>query len=175
MARPTKHQARYKNVGRPSKMTDEVVGKLKQAAALDASVEEMCFYAGIHKDTYYEWMRKNPQLSDEIEALRNKPILKARETVIGGLDKDPHFALSYLERKRKNEFSTKSITEHQGQVAIGGPITEEQRKIAEKYEEELRDSFIAGPKTPPPLQAQTPVAAPATAATVVEVIPTKNI
>lgn len=93
------------------KMTEETVGKLRQAFAIDATVEEACFYAGINKTTYYEWIKANVELSNELEGLRHTPVLTARQTVITALKTDPDMALKYLERKRKSEFSTKTETD----------------------------------------------------------------
>ncbi|MDD5068076.1 MAG: hypothetical protein PHN89_00545 [Candidatus Pacebacteria bacterium] len=91
--------------GRPSKMTPEVVKKLEEAFSIGASVSEACFYADISRETYYQWIKNNPELADRFEALKNKPILKARQTVVKALETDPDIALKYLERKRKDEFS----------------------------------------------------------------------
>ncbi len=93
-----------KNVGRPSKIDNDTVRKLELTASLDCTISEMCFYADISRDTYYNWMKKDKELSDRLTALRNKPILKARQEVIKGLDGNPEFALKYLERKLPDEF-----------------------------------------------------------------------
>lgn len=93
--------------GRPTIMTKQTIGKLEQAFAFDATVREACFYADIHPDTYYDYIKKHPDFSDRCEALRNKPILKARETVVRAISTNPDIAFKYLERKRKDEFSTR--------------------------------------------------------------------
>lgn len=98
-------------VGRPSEMTDQKVKKLEEVFALDGTVEEACFFANISKQTYYNWLEKCPELVDRFEAMRQTPILKARRTVVKALD-NPNIALSYLERKKKNEFSTRQEMEH---------------------------------------------------------------
>lgn|SRR3990167_2408716 len=90
-------------VGRPTVDTPEVRRKIEEATALDASIEEVAFYAGIHKDTYYQIIKKDKEFSDRLDALRNRPVLKARQTVVKSLD-DPNQAFKYLEKKRKKEF-----------------------------------------------------------------------
>lgn len=90
--------------GRPTKFTDEVIRKIEEVAALDGTVKEMAFYAGIHFDSIYAWMKDNPEFSERIAALREKPVLKARQAVVRSLD-DPDRAFRYLERKKKNEFA----------------------------------------------------------------------
>ncbi len=89
--------------GRPTKLDDEVRRKIEEAAALDASVEEIAFYAGVHRATLHRWLQDDEELRDRIQELRERPILKARQTITKALD-DPNYAFKYLEKKRKAEF-----------------------------------------------------------------------
>lgn len=104
MGRPTKHQVRYRNSGRPTVITPEAILKLEQAFAIDASVEEACAFAGISRAPFYQWLSKNPEYKDRIETLRQQPVLKARNTVVSSLN-DVHSAQWYLARKKKSEFA----------------------------------------------------------------------
>ena len=104
LARPN---GSYENVGRPTKMTDETIMKLEQAFAIDATVEEACSYADISRNTFYVWLKENPEYQDRIDELRQRPILKARQTVVKSLE-TPEGARWYMERKRKNEFAQRS-------------------------------------------------------------------
>lgn len=97
--------------GRPTKINQETVRKLEMTASLDCTVSEMCFYADISRDTYYRWMKENKELSDRLTGLRNRPILKARQEVIKGLEGNPEFALKYLERKLPGEFGIRQKIE----------------------------------------------------------------
>ena len=109
--------------GRPSKKNADLVGKLEYAFSIGSSIPEACFYAGIHKDTYYEWVKKDPKLSDRFEALREKPIFEARETVVKGIRRNPELALKFLERKLKGEFSLRSeLTGKDGEQLVPTPI-----------------------------------------------------
>lgn len=92
-------------MARPSKLTKTVVKKLEDAFVLGANVEEACFNAGISKQTYYNWQDENEELFDRFEQLKLSPVLKARRTVVEALETDHRFALKYLERKKKDEFS----------------------------------------------------------------------
>jgi hypothetical protein len=89
--------------GRPTVMTEEVLRKIEEVAALDGSVAEMAYYAGIHVDTIYAKMASDKAFSERIAALRERPVLKARQTIVKSLD-DPNHAFKYLEKKRKKEF-----------------------------------------------------------------------
>ncbi len=91
------------DVGRPTVMTDEVIRKIEEVAALDGSVGEMAYYAGIHPDTIYKKLKEDKDFSDRITALRERPVLKARQTIVKALE-DPNHAFKYVEKKRKKEF-----------------------------------------------------------------------
>lgn len=97
------------------KRTEQTLTLLRQAAAIDCTWAECAFYAGISEKTLYEWFadgEKGKKLREELDALRNKPVLKARQEVVKGLNNNPEFSLKYLERKRKAEFSLRQ--EHTG-------------------------------------------------------------
>lgn len=102
MARPTKKNPEGKQ--KSPKLTEDTIRKLEEAFSIDASVKEACYYADISTDTFYRWIKKYPKLSYKLERLREKPVLKARQTVVRSLDQ-PDYAFKYLERKKKDEFS----------------------------------------------------------------------
>lgn len=93
--------------GRPTIMTEQVIGKLEQAFAYDCTIGEACFYAGINPDTYHEYVKRTPEFAERVKALRNTPVMAARQKVIDDIKTDTDTAKWYLERKFKNEFSTK--------------------------------------------------------------------
>lgn len=100
-------------MARPQEWNDEIVKKLEEVFALDGTISEACFYAGITRQTYYNHVKEDAEegttekeLFDRFEALRERPILKARQTIIKGLDQ-PENAKWYLERKRKTEFASR--------------------------------------------------------------------
>jgi len=116
--------------GRPTKMTPEVVTKLEEVFALDGTVEEACFYAGISRNAYYEWIKAKPELNDRFEELRQRPFLKARQTIVKNLDQPEH-AKWYMERKKKLEFAGRSeLTGADGKDLMKDlPTEEEQLKL----------------------------------------------
>jgi hypothetical protein len=107
--------------GRPTKMTPEVVTKLEEVFALDGTVEEACFYAGISRNAYYEWIKAKPELNDRFEELRQRPFLKARQTIVKNLDQPEH-AKWYMERKKKNEFAQRTEMTGEGGKDLPTPI-----------------------------------------------------
>lgn len=95
-----------KKVGRPTKITPNVLAKLREAFLFGATKLEACAYSEIAPSTLYEYIKINPEFSDTIAEWQEYPILKAKKTIVDSLDnaKDAQW---YLERKRKDEFSTK--------------------------------------------------------------------
>ena len=99
-------------MARPTKMTEAVLGKLEQAFAYGASDKEASFYAGINPDTMYEYQKTHPEFTERKEALKQRPVLDARQKVVGDIKNDVRVAQWYLERKAKDEFAVRQ--EHTG-------------------------------------------------------------
>ena len=83
-----------------------IMPKLEHAFSIGANITEACIYAGINRNTYYDWCKRYPRLSDKFDGLRMTPILEAKETIAKSL-KDTKDAQWYAERKIKSEFSTR--------------------------------------------------------------------
>lgn len=92
-------------LGRPTVMTEAVLGKLEQAFAYGSTDKEACFYAGINQDTMYEYQKLHPEFTERKEALKGSLILEARQKVAIDIKNDTKVAQWYLERKVKSEFS----------------------------------------------------------------------
>ena len=90
--------------GRPTIMTSETIHKLEEVFAIGGSDREACFYADISMGALYLYQDKHPEFIERKEALKERPILKARQTVVKALD-NPVDAQWYLTRKRKSEFA----------------------------------------------------------------------
>jgi hypothetical protein len=86
-------------MGRPPKITDEVVKLLEDAFKLDAPVTEACQYAGISRTAYYDYTKSHPEFLDRLERLKSMTRFKIRGKVISKALKDPNFGLSYLKLK----------------------------------------------------------------------------
>jgi len=97
--------------GRPPAMTPETIAKLEEAFALGCTDREACLWADIATATLYKWQVKNPDFTERKAQLKETPILKARQSVIGALKDDPKLALAYLERRAKSEFSLRTETD----------------------------------------------------------------
>lgn len=94
-------------MARPTVMTANVIKKIEEAFALGCTDLEASLYANIAPATLCNHQDKNPAFLEQKEQLKMNPILKARKTVVESLD-NPDLALKFLERKKKDEFSTRS-------------------------------------------------------------------
>lgn len=110
MARPTKKNPEGAQIS--PKRSPEALLKLEQAFSLGCSDPEACFYAGIAPSTYYLWCKDEPEISERLKALKNKPILLARQKVVDDIKENVDTAKWYLERKCKNEFTTRTENTH---------------------------------------------------------------
>lgn len=110
-----KNKEDYLKVGRPETITPEIEAVLFEAFAIGCSDAEAILYAekrlsttespiSIANSVFYSHQDRHPEFLDKKKRLKENPTLKARNAVVAHLD-DPEFALKYLERKRKAEFS----------------------------------------------------------------------
>jgi len=89
------------------KPENEVLTKLQLVWSLDGSDSEAAFYADISIASLSRYLASHPKVAERKQLLRQKPILKARMALANAIDAgDGNLALKYLERKRKQEFST---------------------------------------------------------------------
>lgn len=85
------------------KWSDETEQKFREAFSIGADITAAAYYAGVDRQTYYDWCKKHPGFKEEMERLREKPVLKAYQTIAKDLDK-VDTAKWYLTKKRKAEF-----------------------------------------------------------------------
>lgn len=88
--------------GRPTIITEAVLQKLEEAFSLGCTDKEACVLADIAPSTLYNYQEANPEFLERKEQLKEKPILKARKTVVDSLEGDVNSAWKYLERKDKS-------------------------------------------------------------------------
>ena len=95
-----------KTVGRPEKITPDVVKKLKQIFMYDGTVEEACLYAWISKVTYYAKIKKDVNFLNEMNQARLFPYITAKKTLIKSMESDNEAiaqkgAVEFLKRRDK--------------------------------------------------------------------------
>ena len=95
-------------MARPTVMTPGVIEKLEYAFSLGCSDNEACLHANIAPATLYKYQDENPKFTERKHLLKDSPIFLARQSVLKGIKSDPDLALKFLERRKKDEFSTKT-------------------------------------------------------------------
>lgn len=114
---------RKSNAGRKSKMTKDVLVKLEDAFTNSFSDEQSCAYAGISVDVLYRYQKRHEQFRKRKEALKMRPDIKAKQTIVSNLGNSID-AWRWLER-RDPEFKPTSKLEHSGSVELNpGPAIE---------------------------------------------------
>jgi hypothetical protein len=108
-------------MGRPTVVTPEVLAKLEQAFGMGCSDKEACLYADISMDALYNHQNRNPHFAEWKAILKEKPVLKARNTVVTSLN-DPENAKWYLERKTHGEFNARQALELTGSKMKKPPL-----------------------------------------------------
>lgn len=93
------------------KLTADVIKLLNEGFLCGLSVSQCCIYAGISRDTYYEWLKKRPDLALKFERAKLNPFLAAKRTIMQNMG-NPDVAKWWLERKSPDEFSTKQEVDH---------------------------------------------------------------
>ena len=101
-----KPKSEHKPVGRPSKMTPEVVTKLEYAFAKSFTDEQACQHVDISRECLNNYCIANPEFRDKKESLKRNLTLKAKMNVVESIESGEISSSKWwLERKNKEEFS----------------------------------------------------------------------
>ena len=95
-------------VGRPRAIGEKELQKLEEAFKIGCNNREACFYADVAESTFYDFLKEYPDFSEKIDIWKSYEKIQARLVVHNALKRnDRDMAKWYLERKAKDEFSTK--------------------------------------------------------------------
>lgn len=101
--------------GRPSKMTEATLQKLEHGFAQGLTDREACLYAGVCLSTLYNYCNLHPDFLEQKELLKEQPKIAAKFVVVQAIESgDLKAAQWYLERRAKDEFSTKQEVDSYG-------------------------------------------------------------
>ena len=103
---------RKKKSGPKPKITPELLQKLEDAFSNGYNDREALFYAEIPSSTFYLWQTRHPKFLERKEALKLRPNMAAKKTVVASLG-DVNTAKWYLEKKDQ-EFKPVNKIEHSG-------------------------------------------------------------
>lgn len=139
MGRKTKHAKRYENVGRPTVFTPDVLHKLNDAFMNAFSDRMACLYAGISERALYDYCEANPEFAQRKEVLKDTPNLVAQKTLVGDLTNTS--GARWWAEKKMPEFMPKTKITHDGKIETNPEQSAAARAIADKYEQDLRQSI----------------------------------
>lgn len=95
--------------GKPSVMTPKMIEKFKEAFVMWFSDREACLYCQVNPSTFYEYCSNHKDFAELKELLKEQPKMNAKAVVAKKISEwDDYNSRWYLERKAKDEFSTKS-------------------------------------------------------------------
>ena len=121
--------------GRPTVMTAETLQKLEYGFARSLTDTECCDFAGITPSTLYNYCNKNPEFSEKKELLKHRPKINAKFNVADAIENgDVDLSKWYLERKAKDEFSTKQ------DIAVSGSVNNPMADLTTEELKKLIDS-----------------------------------
>lgn len=85
--------------GRPRAITPDVVGKLEEAFTVGANITQACDFAGISRDTYYDYCERNAGFIDKVAEWSARTGLRAKYNIHKAIEnKDVDVSKWYLER-----------------------------------------------------------------------------
>lgn len=121
-------------MARPTVFTKTTLQKLEEAFAWGCSDQEACLYANIAPSSLYAYQEAHAEFLERKEALKQRPVLEARSTVVKALKDNPGLALKFLERKAKDEFSLRT------QIKLN---VEPSRELSQTHKDKL-DALLNG-------------------------------
>lgn len=111
-------------MARPKKITKDVVQKLEDAFLKGLSDNEACIYAGIAKQTLYNYCAEKPGFLDRKEMLKDGVKMRAKMNIAKEIENgDVALSKWYLVRKCRDEFSDDAAATDNGlNITIGHSI-----------------------------------------------------
>lgn len=107
------------------------VGKFIQAFNNGYNITEACHYAGVSRESYYNWLKWYPDFSNKMEEAKLMPMRKAKEVVLGAILEGDTATARWLLDRRDPDFKPKGELDNNLGV---------QQRTEEKIEEFLDDS-----------------------------------
>ena len=121
-------------VGRPPKINNEILQKLRTAFMMGCTDVEACLYSEINPRTLYDHQNRHPKFTQLKQYWKEYPVLKARKRLNTAIsdDSDSHTFKWYLERARRREFGNVQTIEHTGNIEISEAM--DRSKLAKAIE-----------------------------------------
>lgn len=110
------------------KLTDKVLSDLEDGFKNDFTVEESCLFAGIRKDTFYNWLKLSDEFAERIDKAKQFVSIAAKRNIAQAVitHKSVEDAWKYLERRQKKLYSQRTeqdITSGNKPIPLLGGLT----------------------------------------------------
>ena len=143
MSGKSKHQRWREAIGaKVTKLTPEVIKKLKEAFTVGATLEQACYYAEIVPNTYRNWCKKFPELLREFDEMKQRMPLRAKQNIALAVEKgDIGLSKWLVERKEPADYGEKLKIEHGGQIQSGDSVHPEDEVLRVEYKQKLLENI----------------------------------
>lgn len=109
-------------------MDESMLRNLEDCLKLDMPVSKAVQICGITEKTFYTWIKEDERVAQRMRTAKAFATQLARRSVINQMATDGALALKYLERKEKDEFSTKNIVKTEAATSELDPDEKEELK-----------------------------------------------
>lgn len=125
--------------GRPTKLTNDVVKKLEEAFKYDFTIDEACYYAGISRESYYNYCEKDKTFLTKMDAAKAFVAMAAKKNVARAITDENSIENSwkYLQKRQPDLYSEKQKIETNSAVTL-----EEVLKSLEEQEDVLGENYL---------------------------------
>jgi len=103
------------------KLSDKMLSDLEDGFKRDFTIEETCLFAGIHKDTYYEWRKRSDEFATRMDRATSFVVFAAKRNIAQRIvnEESVEDSWKYLSRKQKNLYSLRTeLTGNEGKEII---------------------------------------------------------
>ena len=117
MATKRKPKSEWDKVGRPEVIDQKKLEKLEECFLYDLSDVQACYIVDINPQTLYNYQKKHPEFVGRKKALKQMVKAKAKKVITDSINNnDVDVAKWYLERKSRDEFSTRVDNHIDGEI-----------------------------------------------------------
>jgi hypothetical protein len=114
-------------MARPTKWSNEIVGKLEEGFIAGLNVSQACFYAGISRDTYYSRLTAEPEFSDRMKQCKESLIIQSKLNIASAINNgDVNLSKWYI---NKASLSYSPSDEANGDLVMQSSYEDNQRPV----------------------------------------------
>jgi hypothetical protein len=139
----TRRKIRHKKRGPKIKIQGEILNKLEHCFALGTPDKDACLFAGISEATLYNFQNENPKFLERKHALKEITSISARMNIKEAIvqKKDLDMSKWYLERKKKDEFGSRTELTGAGGTPLNTTI--DATKLSDAAMEEILNAKLS--------------------------------